>query len=113
MVAVPFDPQVTSSSAMEATLTLNQDRTRTRELDTTVTAVGWRGLLLAAEPDLWTTPTGDHAWLELPLPTGDRIRPLVQLSPRADGGATARFVHLFPADRQALEAYHATRSASY
>ena len=112
MVAVPFDPQVTSTLAMEATLTMNHHRTQTRALNATVTAVGWRGVWLAPDAEVGYE-SGDHAWLELPLPTGDRIRPLVRLSPRAEGGATARFVHLFPADRQSLEAYHATRSASY
>lgn len=121
MVALQFDPQVTSSSVMEATLTLSRDRTQTREVDTTVTAMGWRGLILAAAPELWThtthgdgaQETGHHAWLDMTLPTGARIRPLVQLSPRTEGGATARFVHLFPSDRHAIEAYQATRSASY
>ena len=110
MVAVPFDPQVTPTSALNATLTLNHHQNQTCEFAATVTAVGWRGLLLNAETDVQTDA---HAWVALALPTGARIRPLVQLKPRVDGGATARFVHLFPADRQALEAYHATRSASY
>ena len=110
MVAVPLDPQVTSTSALEATLTLSHAHGQTRGLDATVTAVGWRGLLLNSEG---VVDAGAHAWVELPLPTGNRIRPLVQLNPRADGGATARFVHLFPEDRQALEAYHATRSTLY
>ncbi len=110
MVAVPFDPQVTSTSALDATLTLSQDGTQLQEFAATVTAVGWRGLLLSAEPGIQADA---HAWVELPLPTGARIKPLVQLKPRVEGGATARFVHLFPSDRQALEAYHATRSASY
>jgi hypothetical protein len=110
MVAVPFDPQVTSASALDATLTMSQDRTETHELDATVTAVGWRGLLVRGASEI---SDGAHAWLTLPLPSGDRIRPLVRLSARPEGGATARFVHLFPADRQALEAYHASRSSSY
>ena len=110
MVAVPFDPQVTSTSALEATLTFSHEHTQTREMAAMVMAVGWRGLLLSAEADV---DPGAHAWVELPLPTGDRIRPLVQLNSRVDGGATARFVHLFPADRQSLEVYHATRSTSY
>ena len=110
MVAVPFDPQATSTSALQATLTLGEGRRAKQGLDATVTALGWRGLVLRSEA--LATP-GAHAWIDLPLPTGKRIRPLVQLNPRVEGGTTARFVHLFPRDRQALEAYHATRSASY
>ena len=110
MVAAPFDPQVTPTSALDVTLTLTHDRVQTRELDATVTAVGWRGLLLGGAPDI---ADGAHAWVDMALPTGQTIRPLVQFTARAEGGATARYVHLFPADRQALEAYHATRSTSY
>ena len=156
MVAVPFDPQVTSTQAMEVTLTMSQERTRTRTLDAAVTAVGWRGLILnggglealwdgarhselpssedatcgsdepvcvggpaeldcegCPEPQEGEANADTHAWVDLALPGGLRIRPLVKLSQRIEGGVTARFVHLFPRDRLTLEAYHATRSASY
>jgi len=117
MVAVPFEPKFTSSLAIEATLTLSHHQSYTREVGATVTAVGWRGLILGSETALRVASTGyesgDHAWLELPLPTGESIRPLVQLSPREEGGAAARIVHLLPSDRRSLEAFHATRSASY
>ena len=110
MVAIPFDPQVTSTPALDATLTINQAHHTQQAVDASVTAVGWRGLVF--DVDTCVDP-GTHAWLDLALPTGKHIRPLVQLQPRVEGGTTARFVHLFPRDRQALEAYHATRSASY
>ena len=110
MVAVPFDPQVTSTAALGATLTLNHTHHAQQDVEATVTAVGWRGLVCDADMGV---DAGAHAWLDLALPSGKHIRPLVQLQPRVEGGTTARFVHLFPKDRQALEAYHATRSASY
>jgi hypothetical protein len=110
MVAVPFDPQVTSTSALGATLTLNHTNHAQQDVAATVTAVGWRGIVFDVDTGV---DAGAHAWLDLALPSGKHIRPLVQLQPRVEGGTTARFVHLFPGDRQALEAYHATRSASY
>ena len=149
MVAVPFDPQVTSTPATTATLTLNQGRVGTRAMEATVTAIGWRGLILDGQlanawddrtsdealgacgsedpvcvggpaeldcegcPDAGQESTTTHAWVAMTLPSGGEIRPLVSLNARPEGGATARFVHLFPADRQALEAYHATRSTLY
>ena len=107
MVAQHFDPQASSTSALDATLTLNHSQ---EALEARVTALGWRGLILDADGGV---PSGAHAWLDVPLPTGRRIRPLVQLEARGQGGATARFVHLFPRDRQALEAYHASRTLPY
>ena len=107
MVAIHFNPQATSTSALDATMTLNDS---TGEIDATVTALGWRGLVFdAAMP----VKSGAHAWFDVSLPTGKRIRPLVQVEARPTGGTTARFVHLFPQDRQALEAYHASRTLPY
>ena len=107
MVALPFDPQLASTSTLEATLTVNQS---VEGLPTRVTALGWRGLVCDAS---FRVEPGAHAWVDLALPTGKNIRPLVQLEPRREGGATGRFVHLFPKDRQALEAYHASRTLPY
>ena len=78
MVALHFDPQVTSTSALDATLTLNHSH---EALDARVTALGWRGLVLDAD---CSVASGAHAWLDVPLPTGRSIRPLVQLEARGD-----------------------------
>ena len=51
MVAVPFDPQVTSTPATLATLTLNEGRAGSRALEAMVTAIGWRGLILDGHLD--------------------------------------------------------------
>ena len=107
MVALPFDPQVATTATFEATLTTSQ---AVEGRPIRITALGWRGLVCEAA---FGVELGEHAWVDLTLPTGKTIRPLVQLEPRAAGRATGRFVHLFPKDRQALEAYHASRTLTY
>ena len=107
MVALPFDPQVARTTTFNATLTTSQS---VESLPIRVTALGWRGLVCETA---FSVEPGAHAWVDLELPTGKTIRPLVQLEPRVSGQATGRFVHLFPKDRHALEAYHASRTLTY
>ncbi|HRE92191.1 MAG TPA: hypothetical protein PK095_23955 [Myxococcota bacterium] len=63
--------------------------------------LGRRGLVFQFP---WALEAGRHAWVELTLPTGKRIRPLVCVLQTSEGGVSARFVHLFPEHRRALDA---------
>ena len=67
--------------------------------------VGRRGLVFRFP---WALEAGRHAWIELLLPTGKKIRPLVTVIGPSEGGLSARFVHLFPEHRRALDAYLAS-----
>ena len=68
----------------------------------------------------WAIEAGRHAWIELLLPTGRKIRPLVAVLgivesrdpslPSREGSISARYVHLFPEHRRALDAYLASPS---
>ncbi len=53
----------------------------------------------------WALEAGRHAWLEILLPSGKKIRPLVSVLGTADGGTSARIVHIFPEHQRALESY--------
>jgi hypothetical protein len=58
----------------------------------------------------WAIPVGNHAWFDVTLPGGKRIRPLVVVLGQSEGMVSARYVHLFPDQRRALDAYLATPS---
>ncbi|TNF29013.1 MAG: hypothetical protein EP329_16720 [Deltaproteobacteria bacterium] len=68
--------------------------------------VGRRGVILEGV-DL---ALGAHAWVRMTLPSGDRIRPLVQVTGLTDAGTACRFVHVFPNERRLLDAYHEARA---
>jgi len=69
--------------------------------------LGRRGLVFRFP---WAIEAGRHAWIELLLPTGKKVRPLVTVIGPTEGGISARFVHLFPEHRRALDAYLASPS---
>lgn len=69
--------------------------------------VGRRGLVF---PFPWALEAGRHAWVEIVLPSGKRIRPLVTVLQTTEAGISARFVHLFPEHRRALDAMLASPS---
>lgn len=64
--------------------------------------LGRRGLVFRFP---WALEAGRHAWVEINLPSGKRVRPLVAVIGEADGAISARFVHLFPEHRRALDAF--------
>ena len=64
--------------------------------------VGRRGLVFRFP---WAIDAGRHAWIEILLPNGRKIRPLVAILGQTDDGTSARYVHLFPEHRRALDAY--------
>jgi hypothetical protein len=70
--------------------------------------LGRRGLVFSFP---WVLHAGRHAWVEVTLPSGKRVRPLVAVLGRTDEGLTsARYVHVFPEHRRALDAYLASPS---
>ena len=69
--------------------------------------LGRRGLVFSFP---WALEAGSHAWVEVTLPTGKRIRPLVSVLQTTEAGVSARFVHLFPEHRRALDASLASPS---
>ena len=69
--------------------------------------LGRRGLVFRFP---WALAEGSHAWIEVLLPSGKKVRPLVAVLGHADGTPSARFVHLFPEHRRALDAYLASPS---
>lgn len=62
--------------------------------------LGRRGVVF---PFPWALEAGRHAWVEVTLATGKRIRPLVCVIQTTEAGVSARFVHLFPEHRRALD----------
>jgi len=58
----------------------------------------------------WALEAGRHAWLEIMLPSGKKIRPLVSVLGTTEGGTSARIVHLFPEHQRALESCLASPS---
>ena len=79
-------------------------------VDTRVTGLGLRGLVLADGLD--AVAEGTMAWVDVTLPTGAHIRPLVQLGAGRAGRRPARFRHLLPAHRVALEAFQASQATA-
>jgi len=69
--------------------------------------VGRRGLTW---PFAMTLAEGRFAWVELRLPSGRTIKPLVAVLGHTDGLVSARIVHCFPEHQRALEAHLATAS---
>ncbi len=76
-------------------------------LDVDGVKLGRRGLVFKFP---WALAIGSHAWVEVNLPSGKKIRPLVAVLSHADGSTSARFVHLFPEHRRALDSYLASPS---
>ncbi len=107
MVSVFFDRASAHTPEMTARLTVGVSNEALELVEADVRAVGRRGAVLRAHADLGGAR---HAWLELTLPGGPTIRPLVQLGRPNDGQTPVRFRHLFPRDRAALESFHAARA---
>ena len=109
MVSVFFDRASTRPSPqhMSARLTLGRQPSEQVVVDAEVRAVGRRGAVLRTADPL---AGASHAWLELTLPGGEIIRPLVRVGRENDGHTPVRFRHVWPRDRAALEAFHAARA---
>jgi hypothetical protein len=83
-------------------------RTNHPPVEAVAVRVGRRGVILA-ETDA-ALALGAHAWVRMTLPTGGRIRPLVQVTGHNEHGIACRFVHVFPNDRRLLDGYHDARA---
>jgi hypothetical protein len=106
MVSVPL-PLAHEGPSWMARLTVGRSRETCRQLSAEVRGLGRRGAVLSAASDVGAAT---HAWLELALPGGGTIRPLVELGDASDGQLPVRFRHVSPRDRGTLEAYHAARA---
>jgi hypothetical protein len=95
-----------SGPSLAARVVLGDARGST-SVDVTGVKVGRRGLVFRFP---WALTPGSHAWIELLLPSGKKIRPLVAVLGQAEGGTSARYVHLFPEHRRALDAFLASPS---
>ncbi|MCB9789271.1 MAG: hypothetical protein H6744_21555 [Deltaproteobacteria bacterium] len=104
MVSVQHDASISSFGERTAQVTLGRSASATRTLELPLRSVGRRGAVFATAEGF-----GDatHAWVEVTMPDGATIRPLVAVGAPGNGQTPVRFVHMFPAERRALEAYHA------
>ena len=109
MLGVWFDPSQSVMSGLEAEVVLGGQGRPRPALRTSVAAVGRRGMVLEGVEGL---RGASHAWVSVELPSGERVRPLVELGAENEGRFPVRFRHLFPRDAAALEAYHASRASA-
>ncbi len=78
------------------------DARSTTAIDVKDVRIGRRGITCAFP---WALPEGSHAWVEVELPTGQKLRPLVAVLRSSAGALSVRIVHLFPVQQRALEAW--------
>lgn len=78
------------------------DARSTTAIDVQDVRIGRRGITCAFP---WALSEGSHAWIEVELPTGQKLRPLVAVLKSSAGALSARIVHLFPMQQRALEAW--------
>ncbi|MGM0577333.1 MAG: hypothetical protein ACQEXJ_16530 [Myxococcota bacterium] len=109
MVAIWFDPSTAATDRLTASVTVGSAAETTRTLDVGVRSIGRRGVVLKTAGDLGGAR---HAWMDLALPGGRSIRPLVEIGRSDQGHTPVRFKHLFPRDREALEAFHLSRATT-
>jgi hypothetical protein len=93
-----------SAATYTARVTLGREAASVRTVELPLRSVGRRGAIFATAEGF-----GDasHAWVEVTMPDGATIRPLVAVGTPTGDQTPVRFVHMFPAERQALEAFHA------
>lgn len=78
------------------------DARSTTAIDVQDVRIGRRGVTCAFP---WALAEGSHAWIEVELPSGQKLRPLVSVLKSSAGALSARIVHLFPVQQRALEAW--------
>ncbi|MEZ4268662.1 MAG: hypothetical protein R3F39_20075 [Myxococcota bacterium] len=104
MVSIEQETSAFSAAQYTAQVTLGRAMNATRTLELPLRSVGRRGAVFATAEGF-----GDaaYAWVEVTMPDGATIRPLVAVGKPGEGQTPVRFVHLFPAEQRALDAYHA------
>ena len=110
MVAVPIQSHEVPAPSTSACVTINTGSTETTSISAGVLSIGWRGMLISCHEEV---EEGAHAWVSVTLPNGTTINPLVRLTRRDMGPWSARYIHLFPRDRAAIELYHAAKTVLY
>ena len=110
MVAVPIQTQEVTAPTTSACVTINTGSVETTSISAGVLSIGWRGMLISCHEEV---EEGAHAWVSVTLPNGMSINPLVRLTRRDMGPWSARYIHLFPQDRAAIELYHAAKTVLY
>ena len=110
MVAVPVQAEAYEAPVTSAFVTINTGSSDTTTVSAGVLSIGWRGMLIACHGEV---EEGAHAWVSVTLPNGSTIKPLVRLTRRDMGPWSARYIHLFPKDREAIELYHASKTILY
>jgi hypothetical protein len=103
-------PQPTSSNPNAAGLTgrvVLGDARGSTAVDVDGVRLGRRGLVFHFP---WALEVGRHAWVEVTLAGGKKIRPLVSVLGHTEHGVSARIIHLFPEHQRALESHLASPS---
>ena len=77
----------------------------TRAFDLDSLKVGRRGVTF---PFAEALEPGRFAWVEVALPSGKTVKPLVAVLGTNDGTVSARIVHCFPEHQRALDAHLAS-----
>ena len=84
---------------MSATMTIGGHPSSCRTVDAVIWSVDREGVVLEADEDLGDV---EYAWLELELPGGDNVRPLMRIERQEAGTIWLSYRHLFPRDRARL-----------
>jgi hypothetical protein len=98
------NPAPAQSGTLSARVILGDARGSTA-VDVDGVKLGRRGIVFRFP---WALEAGRHAWLEVLLPSGKKIRPLVSVLGHTEGGVSTRIVHMFPEHQRALESYLAS-----
>jgi hypothetical protein len=104
MVSISSETSGFSAAQYTAQVTLGRSTSAQRTMELPLRFVGRRGAVFATAEGFGEAT---HAWVEVTMPDGATIRPLVAVGKPGDGQTPVRFVHMFPAEQRALDAYHA------
>ena len=110
MVSVWFDPSARRASDLGAVLEFGGEGRRGPAMEAAVDTIGRRGVVLETPSGLAVAHSRRFAWLNLTLPGGERIRPLVEIGEVNGGRTPVRFKHLMPNHQHALDAFHQGRA---
>ena len=84
---------------LSATMTIGGHPSSSRTLDAVIWSVDREGVVLGTDDDLGDV---EYAWLEIELPGGDSVRPLMRIERNEGGTIWLSYRHLFPKDRARL-----------
>lgn len=107
MVSVFFDRAAARQDSLGAELIWGGMGRLRSSVPVQVSSLGRRGMVLEAPA---VVGGQGFAWVEMALPGGRTIRPLVEVGQANGGSLPVRFRHVFPDDRRALDSYHGGRA---